>query len=70
LILGDAPSEEVFRNLVALVVPTNFIGVLLLAAQVEHAMTKTKTSELAIAELVRKLTATQMGNESPPKAKV
>jgi PAS domain S-box-containing protein len=41
-----------------------------LAAQVEHAMTKTKTSELAIAELVRKLTATQMGNESPPKAKV
>lgn len=30
LILGDAPSDEVFRNLVALVVPTNFIGVLLI----------------------------------------
>jgi DNA-binding response OmpR family regulator len=40
-----------------------------LAAQVEHALTKTKTSELAIAQLVRKLTVTQVGNESPPKAK-
>jgi PAS domain S-box-containing protein len=30
LILGDAPSNEVFRNLAALTVPTNFIGVLLL----------------------------------------
>jgi PAS domain S-box-containing protein len=30
LIIGDAPSDEVFRNLVALTVPTNFVGVLLL----------------------------------------
>jgi LytS/YehU family sensor histidine kinase len=30
LVLGDAPNDDVFRNLVALIVPTNFIGVLLL----------------------------------------
>ena len=40
-----------------------------LAAQVQHALTKTKTSEIAIAELVRKLTAMQPGNESPSKTK-
>jgi len=41
-----------------------------LAAQVELAMTKTKTSEIAIAELVRKLTSTKAGElASAPETK-
>jgi PAS domain S-box-containing protein len=61
-LLGAIPSDTVVVIFSASEVNEH------LAAQVQHAMTKTKTSEIAITELVRKLTAIPAGNESPPKA--
>ncbi len=54
-ILGSIPSDTVVIIFSASEVNEH------LAAQVRHAMTKTKTSEIAIADLVRKLTSTQTG---------
>jgi PAS domain S-box-containing protein len=62
-LLGAIPSDTVVIIFSASEVNVH------LASQVQHAMTKTKASEIAIAELVRKLTATQAGNDSPSKAK-
>ncbi|EHK53096.1 ATP-binding protein [Allomesorhizobium alhagi] len=62
-LLGAIPSDTVVVIFSASEVNEH------LAAQVQHALTKTKTSEIAIAELVRKLTAMQPGNESPSKTK-